>query len=321
MSSIPFNRGKGPERPLPRLQATAPGRRKRFAGGAFLWILPAVVVLLVFRLYPMLETIRIAFTDTNLLDPDYAYVGFETFAIVLGSPEFWAMLRITSVFVFACVALQLGLGLVLALAIHRGVQRGLRGTIFTRVTVLAAWIIPGVIIGIIWKMLLVGARYGIVNHYLSALGFGAIPFLAAPTPALTSIIIANTWRGTAFSMIMQYAGLQRIPPELYEASEIDGAGPLGKFRHVTLPLLKPVVLVNLVLITVYTFNVFDMIVPLTGGGPGRSTEVIALYMYKTGFEFFQLGRAAAIALVMLVINVLMAVVYSRLLSGQGEAEV
>jgi multiple sugar transport system permease protein len=207
----------------------------------------------------------------------------------------------------------LGLGLVIALALHAGIKRKLKGTILVRTIVLAAWIIPGVLVGIVWQMLLSSSQFGIVNYLLECLGFERIKFLVQPNYALLSIIMANIWRGTAFSMILLYAGLQKIPEGLYEAANIDGASTVQKFLFITIPQLLPILFINLVLITINTFNTFDMIVVLTGGGPARATQVLTLSSYEQVFSFFNLGRGAAIAVILLFFNIVMAVSYYKLL--------
>jgi multiple sugar transport system permease protein len=201
------------------------------------------------------------------------------------------------------------LGLVLALAIDYGVRRGLRGHLLTRVSVLLAWIVPGIIIGLVWKVMFVETDLGAINHLLGYLNVGPVPFRSDPTLALVSTIAAGTWRGTAFSMIMIYGGLQRVPQDLYEAARVDGAGRWARFRHVTLPQLKPVLFVTTVLVTIYALNTFDLIFALTGGGPGRATQVLALFMYQEAFTDYALGRGAAIAVVMLVLNLGLTAVY------------
>ena len=135
-------------------------------------------------------------------------------------------------------------------------------------------------------------------------------FLSAPVPALVWVTIANIWRGTAFSMIMQYAGMKTVPAELYEAATVDGAGALQKFRYVTLPSLRGILLINMVLITIATLNTFDMVLPLTGGGPGRATEVMALYIYHLVFSEFQFGRGAAVAVLLMTVGLALSVLQS-----------
>lgn len=282
------------------------------------WLLPAALFLGVFLFYPLVEAFRMSFTNMSLIEPDYSYVGLDTFSRVLGSSDFWTMTRITAIFVGASVVLQLGFGMILALAIDYGVKRGLHGSIFTRIAVLSAWVIPGIVIGILWKIMLIETRYGVINYIIIQLGGDVVAFLSDGQMALLSTIVANTWRGTAFSMIMLYAGLQQVPEYLQEAARIDGASAFQRFRYITIPLLIPVLFINLVLITIYTVNTFDMILALTGGGPGRSTEVLALFMYFEAFNRFNLGTAAAIAVVMLLVNVVMTVIYIKYLLGEEE---
>lgn len=275
------------------------------------WVAPAALFLLVFRLYPLIEAVRMSFTNMSLVDPGYEYVGLSSFVDVLTAPSFWTMAEVTLVFVTASVFFQIVFGMVLALAIDYGVKEKLYGSVSTRVAVLSAWVIPGIVIGILWKIMLIETNYGVVNYILVSIGLDVVSFLSDPQMALVSTITANTWRGTAFSMIMLYAGLQQVPTHLYDAARVDGAGALQRFRYVTIPQIKPVVFINLVLITIYTLNTFDMIMSLTGGGPGHATEVLALFMYFEGFTRFNLGEAAAVAVLMLFVNIVMTAIYMR----------
>jgi multiple sugar transport system permease protein len=133
-----------------------------------------------------------------------------------------------------------------------------------------------------------------------------------------SVVAANVWRGCAFSMILLYAGLQRIPRELHEAADLEGVSAWQRLRWLLIPQLGPVMTLNLVVITIASFNTFDLIIPLTGGGPARSTEVISLFMYRLGFFNLEAGRAAAVAVVMLVVNLALAAVAGRLIMRDAE---
>ncbi len=281
--------------------------------GPFFWLLPMAGVLLLFRLYPMFEAIRLSLTDASMVRPMARYVGLDTFSRIVSDFRFLQIVQATAIFVVSCIVLQLCLGLATAVLIKTGLDLKLRGTLFVRGSILVTWIIPGIVIGLIWRILLMEGRYGIVNYLLTLLGFETVAFLSAANPAMVSIIVANTWRGTAFSMIMQFAGLQRIPEQLYESARVDGANFLQQFLFVTLPQMRNIIFINLVLITIYTFNLFDMIIPLTGGGPGTATEVIALSLYRRAFSRFDLSGAAALGVLMLGINMIMAVVYYRFL--------
>ena len=269
------------------------------------WLAPTIVIAALFLLYPILELIRVAFTNLGAPGGPYEYTlgGFRD---LIGDPAFYGMIGVTLVFVGVCVALQLGLGLLLAWLFDAAERRRVMGSIAARVAVVSAWVIPGVLIGVIWKILLVENRSGIVNYWLAQVGLGPAPLLSSSTLALASVIVANTWRGTAFSMLMQYAGLRSIPRELHEAADLEGLTGWQRLRWVIMPAVAPVLVLNLLLITIYTLNTFDMILPLTGGGPARATEVVSLYMYRSAFYDLNAGKAAAIAVVMLLINVALA---------------
>jgi len=178
--------------------------------------------------------------------------------------------------------------------------------------VLSAWIVPGIIIGLVWRIMLLETDVGVVNSALGQLGFGIVPFLSDAQTAVASVIVAGAWRGTAFSMIMFYAGLKRVPEQLYRAARIDGAGPVDRFRYVTLPQLKPVIFIVTILVTIYSLNSFDLIFALTNGGPGRATEVVALSMYKSAFDSYRMGMAAAQAVVLLTVTLAVTALYFKL---------
>ena len=283
------------------------------------WLIPMVVMLALLYVYPLYDVVRLSFTDASILRVDFQY-SFDSYMRVFTDSTFQQTLITTFIFVFTNVILQVGIGLLIALLLNTSGKRGLPGTVLTRTVVLAAWMIPGVLVGIVWRMILSSANFGILNYMIQSIGFDRIPFLVHPTFALISIIVANVWRGTAFTMILQYAGLQRIPLELYEVAEVDGASVVQKFFYITLPQLRPIMFVNLVLITIYTFNTFDMIMALTGGGPAGTTRVLTLEAYRQVFRFFDMGRGSAVAVVLLLINLCMALVYYKLVIAGHDRE-
>jgi len=277
-----------------------------------LWLLPLAVVLGVTFLFPVFEISRLSFTDASLLDDDYSYT-LESYLDLFRSPYFANMLWVTAIFVFASVFLQMLLGFLIALLVDQGAKRGMKTSIVTRTAVLSAWAIPGVIIGIIWSILYEQSAAGILNYVLSFVGFGEVPFLSDPQVALASVTLANVWRGTAFSMILLYAGLQTLPDDVMEAARVDGANAWQRLTRVMLPLLAPMLFINLVIVSIETFNTFDMVLALTGGGPGRSTEIAALSVYNQIFEQFNLGQGAATAVLLVAVNLIMTFVYVRFL--------
>jgi multiple sugar transport system permease protein len=293
------------------LSVIAPLRGRQ--SGLRAWLAPALVLVVAVLVYPMLDLVRLAFTDTRTHGAAYCYT-LGSFRALFADPAFYGMVGVTLVFVASSVALQLGLGLGIALLIDAARRRGAAGTLAAQVAVASGWVIPGVLVGVLWRILLVENRAGIVNYWLSRAGIGPLPLLSSGTLAMASVIAANTWRGCAFTMILQFAGLQRIPRELHEAADLEGLGAWPRFRMVVLPMIAPVVALNLALITIQTLNTFDLILPLTGGGPARRTEVISLYMYRSAFYGLEAGRAAAVAVLMLALNLALAVVA---LSGRG----
>jgi multiple sugar transport system permease protein len=291
---------------VPRKQTTAKG----LGNSPILWLLPSIILLSIVFLYPLIEVVRLSFTDASLVEKGFTYT-LDSYLRLFSSPRFGHMLGITAFFVFFSVFFQLILGFFIALLVNEGTKRKLRGTIVTRTAVLSAWAIPGVIIGIIWKMLYDESSVGVLNFFIQSLGFDRVAFLSDPTIALISVTIANIWRGTAFSMIMIYAALQTFPNDVLEAARIDGTTAVQRLTKVVLPILAPMILINMILITVQTFNTFDMVLALTGGGPGQSTEVLALSIHSGIFKLFELGQGAASAVVLFSINLIMTVVYFR----------
>jgi multiple sugar transport system permease protein len=280
------------------------------------WLLPMILMLALFYLYPLADVIRMSFTDISILKTEFSYT-LLSYIRVLEDKDFHYSFWITLIFVFFNVTFQIVLGLLIAVLLNTAIKRRIRGTILTRTVVLSAWMIPGVLVGIVWRMILSSSSFGILNYLFELAGLGRVLFLVEPRIAFTCVIGANIWRGTAFSMILQYAGLQRIPEQLYEVAEVDGASAVQRFFHITIPQLRPIIFVNLVLITIYTFNTFDMVMALTGGGPSRTTEVMTLSAYKQVFKFFNMGRGSAIAVLLLFINLFMAIMYYKfILAGE-----
>src|SRR3712207_1479210 len=296
----------------PRVTRLRP-RRPR----AWPWLLPLGLLLVIVLVYPILEVLRLSFTDASLVSGEpYSYTA-DTYRSLATGSDFRQTIGITFVFVLFSTIFQLLLGFGAALLVNGAERRGLRGTVLTRTVVLTAWAIPGVIIGVIWALLYEESRSGILNYGLSLVGFsGETPFLSDPDVALASVTVANVWRGTALSMILCYAGLKTIPSAVYEAARVDGASAMPTLQRVTVPMMMPILTTTLVLVVVETFNTFDMVLSLTGGGPGDATEVLALSVYDQIFRQLNVGRGAAMAVVLMLINLVMIVFYLRLIERQ-----
>ncbi len=186
-----------------------------------------------------------------------------------------------------------------------------------RTSVILPWVVPPVALGLMWKWILRSGKMGLLNAVLIQLGGSPKDWLGSDM-ALTTLMFVTVWIGVPFTFMLEMAGLQKIPGELYEAGAIDGANGFQKFIYLTIPMMKSTFLINLIMITIGTIGYFDIIYALTGGGPKNATEVLPLYMYNSAFKFHQLGQGAAMAVIMLLISLILTVVYMFVFKGESE---
>jgi len=294
-------------------------QERRAAGGpaykvpeATAWLAPLLALATVFFLWPILNVLRLSVTNTTLLRDDYSYT-LDTFQQTLTDPSLPKVLGVTAIFVGASVAGQLLLGLGIALIIQRAVARKLHGAVLVRSVVLSAWVMPGILIGVVWQVVLNEGPFGLVNNFLHTFGLGPVAWLSDTKLAVVSVVTANIWRGTAFTMLLLYAALHTVNRELYDAARVDGASRTRTLWHITLPQIRPVLMVNVILITIATLHTFDMILALTAGGPGTATEVLALHTYNSVFVNFNLAGGCVYALMLLMAALILTALYRRLL--------
>lgn len=289
--------------------------RPGWGGGApYILLGPAVILVAVFAAYPLLRSVWFAFNDINPLARTMEFVGFDNLVAVLSAPQFWPLMGTTAWWVFGSVALQLGFGLLLALLLNtrfplRGVVRGL---------VMIPWATPSVLIALMWKWIL-DPNFGVLNRVLAGLGITTQPieFLSSSSLALPTLIAVYVWQGIPLFAVMILAALQAVSSDLREAASIDGCGPWGIFRHVTLPAIAPTILITTVLRLIWSANYVDLIMILTGGGPGTSTTTLALEAYLTAYKATDFGQGAAYALIQAAILTIFVVMYLRL-TGRSE---
>lgn len=276
-----------------------------------LFVLPALVFVAVFLIYPFFSIFMMSFTNrtlvgANAINPQF--VGLENYTTLfdfdrwMRRGELGHSLWLTAQFVIGSALIgQAGLGLLLATLFNK--RKGiLRETIFT--LAITAWIIPDVVVAFAWFAFL--DPDGTLNVILDAIGLQPLDWLF--DYPMVSIILFNTWRGTAFSMLLFSSALASIPPSQLETAEVIGASGWQKFRDILLPQLSRYILTDLLLITLWTFNTFTPFL-LTGGGPVLKTDLISIYTYRTGLQFFEFGKGSAIAVVVMIINLLLAGIY------------
>ena len=272
--------------------------------------------LLVFVGWPVIYNVVLSLQDVqlrNLGTMARPFVGAENYDTVISASLFAKVMGNTAIFLVGNVALQFLLGLALAVFF----QRSFPGAGYLRGLVLAGWILPPLVVGALWKWMF-ATEFGVINHFLTALGLTetGVYWLSDPANALLAVTAANIWFGLPFNMILLSAGLANIPDDLYEAAELDGAGPLARLWFITLPLLKASMLAVLCLSTIYTMRAFDLIWAMTKGGPVDSSTTLPLWSYRLSFEFFRFGEGAAVASLSLVIVTLVALVYIQAIKAE-----
>ena len=300
-------------RPAPRAAQNKhgiPPRSGRALGdGAFalLLMLPGLALLIGIVLYPLIASLVTAFFEQSLVVPGRTYAGLDNIMEVL-QDDALRLLRQTVVFAVASTLAPFVVGFALALALNTGIrgQRILRGAL------LIPWLVPGVVVSFLWSWIF-NANYGVANGVLEGLGVIDQPqaWLASPTSAMTALVVAKTWASFPWIMVMLLAGLQTVPVELQEAAEMDGAGPIRRFTTVTVPHLKSLIGIVLLLEFIWNFQHFDIIYVLTGGGPAGTTATFATAVYDTAFRGLDLGKASAIGLIWMALLLLLVVVYVR----------
>jgi multiple sugar transport system permease protein len=285
-------------------------------GSAAAFVAPALGLIGVFLIFPALWTLYLGFTNLGLTGIEAAnpeFVGLENYLSTLTDPNFMNALVLTLIFVFgSAIVGQAVLGFTLAWVFH-GWKSRMKQVI--EVLVVVAWILPPSVIAFLWIAFLDGES-GTLNGLLSVLAFGGqvnVEWLLA-YPML-SIIVFNIWNGTAFSMLLFGAALNSVPPSHLETARLAGASVLQQLRDIVLPALRGHILTVLLLISLWTFNLFTPYL-LTRGGPNQQTEILPVYIYRTAFNFGELGLGAAISAIMLLINLAIALVYIRVVGRQ-----
>jgi multiple sugar transport system permease protein len=293
-------------------------RRKSFGQASFGYILlaPALIIILGLNLYPTISGVLTAFTNQSLLDPfNWAYVGFENFQKLFQDPVFRISLVHSLVLTSLAVSLQVVLGLILA---HLLIQQ-VPGIQFFRSIGMIAWVLP-IIASVVMFRFITLPNYGFINILLNDLGVGHLArnWFGDEKYAFVLILIMHLWRNVPFYAISFMAAMQAIPSDLYEAARIDGASNWRQFYHVTLPNLRYIILVMVVLHVTFTFNNFDFVYLSTGGGPVNSTEVLPTFIYKQAWNGYELGYASAGGVVMLIVLVVLAQGCRKFIGGFSE---
>jgi multiple sugar transport system permease protein len=297
-------------------------RKLRFSGEtrvALLFLLPSFIGFMVFYAIPALRGFYLSFTDFNLLRNSGDWVGLRNYKAMLSDALFWNALGTTFKYVIINIGIQTVLALGIAVLMHR-----LTKSVVVRSIILVPWLIPNVVLALLWMWML-DPNLGIVNHWLNAIGIPSQGFLGSESQVIPTIAGINIWKNMGYTALLLFGGLVMIPRSYYEAAALDGASEWHMFRTVTLPLLRPVLALVLVVTIVGSFQVFDTVQVATGGiggapgGPANASRVMYLYIFQQAFEFNDLGYASALSVALIALLVVVAAFQLRLLRA-GESD-
>lgn len=281
------------------------GYNRRIRRWGLIFIAPTLIFLAVFKYGPMLWAIGLSFTSYDMVSQPQ-YVGLENYRLLMENPVFLEALINTLVYVGASTALMTVAGLGLALAINSGVP----GSRHCMTAIFLTNLMPIIAVCLVWRLLL--HPYGLINQMLAPLGIDRIDWLTSEATAMPAIVFVTVWRFAPYFMVVFLAALLALPEDYYEAAELDGAGPLRRFWHITLPLIMPTVFFVVVVSALLSARIFLMPFIMTGGGPGNATRVLSMLIYETGFSYMKMGQAAAISVVLFAIMLVFTTLQMRL---------
>ena len=260
---------------------------------AFLFLLPNIVGFLLFSMIPTVASFGISFLDWGLLNSP-SFVGLTNYIELMTDDVFWLALKNTAYYSFIKVPLNLILSLLLAVLLNKQ----LHGRNFFRSIAFLPSVCSSVAVALIWSPLLESSENGLINHMLSLVGIDVIPFLVSPIWAMPSVILVGLWKELGYFMVIFLAGLQGISRSYYEAASIDGANSSAVFFRITIPLISPTTFFALTTSLIGSFQIFDLTSVLTKGGPANATNTLVMYIYQNGFQFFRMGYASSLSLIL-----------------------
>lgn len=299
-----------------------------------LFIMPTIILLIVMNIFPLLWSLILSFTEYSAIRPDEPpeFVGTRNYSQLLSDRSTWAYFTTTAYFVVLSVTAQFIIGFGLALLLNR--EFGGKGIVTT--LMLVPMMLSPVVVGLFWRFIL-NSQWGLFNYLLSLIpatlyrlteflnlevtwlqnmaeNAKGIIWLTRPRTALFSLVIIDTWMWSPFIMLLSLAGLSAVPKYLYEAAEIDRASTWFKFRHITLPLVSPLLLIALLFRTMDAFKLFDLVIIATSGGPGTATETVSLNLYRRAFESWNTGESCALAYILLIVIIALSNIYIKYLN-------
>jgi multiple sugar transport system permease protein len=272
----------------------------------YLYLLPAISILCVFLLFPFVWNIYISTHGVSITTilKEWEFVWFDNYIQVLNDPNFHTSIKISIIFVGGSVAFQFLIGLIISSLLNQNI----RGKQILIALIVIPWITSGLIAAFSFKFIFDNS-FGIINYILEYLGFSSIAWLSDPNMVIWSIVIANVWYGTPFTILFLTAGLLSINPAIYESAKVDGASKIKSYFYLTLPMIKSFIIIDIILITIWSINFFEIPLIMTGGNPLFASTPASLYMYRQAFEFGLLSKGSASGIILLSINIVVAIIY------------
>ena len=279
-----------------------------------LFLSPTMILLLLIAIFPLIWSLYLSFTQYSVIKDAATgpqWVGLRNYAQLLTDKSVWERFKITAAFVVPTVTIELLLGFALALLLNRNFKG--RGALMT--CMLIPMMLSPVIVALFWRFMM-RADVGVLNYYIrDVLHFPAVFWLTNLKVAPWSVVLVDVWMWTPFMMLISLAGLSAVPKYLYEAADVDRASGWFKFRHITLPIIAPLLLIGVLFRLMDTYKLFDTVYVLTGGGPGHATEVLSAYLYNLSFRDFNTGKGSALGYIMLIVIIALANLLIRVLNG------
>lgn len=284
-----------------------------------LFLLPAGLFIFGLTVWPVLRALQLSFTDADLgmfMTGEYSYIGLANYFEVVTDAHLRRVFLTTAVFGLLCVLGTMTLGIAVALLLNRRIK----GRAVLAILVLLPWAVPHVASAIVWQWIF-HDQYGLANWALMGLGFDmfdGFPWFNDRYTAFTAIGTVVVWNSFPFVALCLMAGLQSVPPDVTDAAKVDGAGPWQRLRHITLPMLKPLILVLVIISTIWNFKIFDHVFVMTGGGPARQTELVALTTWREAFTQHDFGLASALAMALFVVLAIVTLLYLWIIREEDE---
>jgi len=277
-----------------------------------LMTLPTVFILLAIGIMPLIYSLALTFHDWTLGRPEGAvFIWFKNYARVVGDERFWGSLKSSFIFTGMAVSAEFAFGMGLALIF----TRGFRGNSVFRTLLLIPMMLPPIVAGLIWRFMY-NPQVGIINYLMRLVGLQGPIWLGDPKIAMPAVVIVDLWQWGPFMFLLLFTGMASLPNDVYEAARVDGASGIQRFIYITLPLLRPIILVAVVIRVIDTLRIFDTIFVLTRGGPANVTEVLSIYTYKVGMNFFHMGYATTMSYFLLFIIMIVAMIFVNRLETQ-----